>query len=48
MGGGSSGQAAMTVLWVVLAVLAGGGLGVFTLARRRRARRAPGKTGSTR
>ena len=36
----------MTVIWVVLAVLAAGGLGVFSLARRRRARRSPaGKTG---
>jgi hypothetical protein len=39
----------MTVIWVVLAVLAVGGLGVFSLAWRRRARRAPaGKTGGAR
>ena len=50
MGSGSGGgQAAMIVFWVVLAVLAAGGLGVFSLARRRRARRAPaGKTGGAR
>ena len=49
MGSGSGGQAAMTVIWVVLAVLAAGGLGVFSLARRRRARRTPaGKTGGAR
>jgi len=43
--GSGGGQAAMIVVWVVLAVLAAGGLGVFSLARRRRARRSPaGKT----
>ena len=34
MGGGNGGQAAMTVVWVMLAVLAAGGLAVFSLARR--------------
>jgi hypothetical protein len=49
MGGGGGGQAAMTMVWVVLAVLAVGGLGVFSLARRWRARRSPaGKTGGAR
>ena len=49
MGSGSGSQAAMTVVWVVLAVLAAGGLGVFSLVRRRRARRSPaGKTGGGR
>ena len=39
----------MTVIWVVAAVLAVGGLAVFSLARRRRARRWPaGKTGGAR
>jgi len=36
MGGGNGGQAAMTVVWVMLAVLAAGGLAVFSLARSRR------------
>jgi hypothetical protein len=35
----------MTVIWVVLAVLAVGGLGVFSLARRRA---RAGKTGGAR
>jgi hypothetical protein len=43
MGSGSGSQAAMTVVWVVLAVLAAGGLGIFSLARRRRARRSPAR-----
>jgi hypothetical protein len=38
----------MTVVWVVLAVLAAGGLAVFSLARRRRARPAAGTTGGRR
>jgi hypothetical protein len=41
VGGVSGGQAAMTVVWVMLAVLAAGRLAVFSLARRRRARRPP-------
>jgi hypothetical protein len=41
VGGGSGGQAAMTVVWVVLAVLAAGGFGVFAWARRKRVRRSP-------
>ena len=41
MGGGNGGQAAMTAVWVMLAVLAAGGLAVFSLAQRRRARRPP-------
>lgn len=41
MGGGSGGQAAMTVVWVVAAVLAAGGFGVFAWAWGRRAGRSP-------
>ena len=43
MGRGGSGQAAMTVVWVELSVLAVGGLGLFSLTRRRRARRSPAR-----
>ena len=32
MGGGSGGQAAMTVVWVMLAVLAAGGLAAIATA----------------
>jgi hypothetical protein len=39
----------MTVVWVVLAVLVAGGLGLFSLARRRMARRSSArKTGGSR
>jgi len=48
MGAGSGGQAAMTVVWVVLAVLAAGGFGMFSLLRRRSHRAGAGKTGSDR
>ena len=49
MGSGSGGQAAMTVVWVVLAVLAVGGLGFVSLARRRLARGSSArKTGGSR
>ena len=40
MGSGSGGQAAMIVVWVVLAVLAVGGFAAFSLLRRRRGRPA--------
>jgi len=43
MGSGGGGQAAMTVVWVVLSVLAVGGLGLFSLTRRRRAWRSPAR-----
>jgi hypothetical protein len=38
-GSGSGGQAAMMVVWVILAAVAVGGVGVYSLVRRRRARR---------
>ena len=49
MDGGSGGQTAMTVVWVVLAVLAAGGL-VSVLAGPAQAmvRRSLGKTGGSR
>jgi LPXTG-motif cell wall-anchored protein len=40
MGGSDSGQAAMTVVWVLLALAAVGGAGVYVLVRRRRGRRS--------
>jgi hypothetical protein len=38
-GSGSGGQAAMMIVWVILGVVAAGGIGVYSLVRRRRARR---------
>jgi hypothetical protein len=37
--GGSGGQTAMTVVWVILVLAAAAGTGVYSLVRRRRARR---------
>lgn len=37
-GSGSGGQAAMMVVWMILIVLAVGGVGVYSLVRRRRTR----------
>jgi len=49
MGSGSGGsQAAMIVVWVVLAVLAAGGFAVFSLRRRRGQRTGADKTGGGR
>jgi hypothetical protein len=49
VGSGGGGQTAMTVVWVVLAVLAAGGLGFVSLARRRMARASSArKTGGGR
>ena len=48
MGGGSGRQAAMVAVWVILAVLAVGGFGMFSLLRRRSHRAGAGKTGSDR
>jgi hypothetical protein len=48
MGSGSGGQAAMTVVWVVLALLAVGGFAAFSLLRRRGQRAGADKTGSGR
>lgn len=46
MGSGSGGQAAMIVVWVVLAVLVAGGFAASWLLRRRRGQRAgAGTTG---
>jgi hypothetical protein len=39
MGGSGSGQAAMMIVWVILAVAVVGGIGVYSLARQRKARR---------
>ena len=36
---GSGSQTAMMIVWVILAVAAVGGIGVYSLVRRRRARR---------
>jgi hypothetical protein len=36
---GSGGQTAMMVVWVILALAAAGGVGVYALVRRRKARR---------
>ena len=38
--GGSGGQAAMMVVWVILVLVAVGGIGVYTLVRQRKARRS--------
>ena len=38
-GSGSGGQTAMMVVWVILVLAAVGSAGVYTLVRRRRARR---------
>jgi hypothetical protein len=38
-GSGSSGQAAMMIVWVILVLVAAGGIGVYSLVRRRKARR---------
>lgn len=46
MGSSSGGQAAMTVVWVVLALLAMGGVMAFSLWRRRGQRTGADKTGS--
>lgn len=46
MGSGSGGQAAMTIVWVVLALVAMGGVMAFSLWRRRGQRTGAGKTGS--
>ena len=46
MGSGSGGQAAMTVIWVVLALLAMGGVMAFSLWRRRGQRTGAGKARS--
>ncbi len=35
MGGSGSGQTAMMVVWVILVLVAAGGVGVYTLVRRR-------------
>jgi hypothetical protein len=39
MGGSGGGQAAMMIVWVILVLVAVGGLGVYSLVRRRRTRR---------
>ena len=39
-GSGSDGQAAMQLVWVILALVAVGGAGAYLLVRRRRARRS--------
>jgi len=36
---GSGGQTAMMVVWLILILVAGGGVGVYTMVRRRKARR---------
>jgi len=46
MSSASGGQAAMTVVWVVLALLAIGGIIAFSLRRRRGRRTGAGKTGN--
>jgi hypothetical protein len=38
-GSGSGGQAAMMIVWVILAVAVIGGIGVYSLVRRRKARK---------
>jgi LPXTG-motif cell wall-anchored protein len=38
-GSGSGGQTAMMIVWVILVLVAIGGVGVYFLVRRRRARR---------
>ncbi len=38
-GSGSGGQTAMMVVWVILVLLAIGGVGVYSLVRRRKGRR---------
>ena len=49
MGSGSGGgQAAMIVVWVVLAVLAVGGFAAFSLLRRRGRRTGADRTGNGR
>ena len=48
MGSGGGGQAAMTVTWVILAVLAVGGFAAFSLLRRRGQRTGAGKAGGAR
>jgi hypothetical protein len=39
-GSGSGGQAAMMIVWLILAVAVVGGIGAYSLVRRRRARRS--------
>ena len=48
MGSGSGGQAAMTAMWVILAVLAVSGFAVVSVLRRRGQRSGAGKTGGDR
>ena len=48
MGSGGGGLAAMTVVWVVLAVLAMGGIMAFFMLRQRGQRARAGKTGNGR